>query len=209
MGLLVQDCAWLKVAGSLLCCRVMNTNVLYSLKQSVATNGGPRLVRWIGLAATLAFVLAAAVPTQAGSASAALSVSASVANNCTISTLPVAFGSYDPVVANAAANLDSTGTVTVACTKGATTTIGLNLGSNASGSTRRLTDGASNYLNYELYQDTGRTTVWGNSGAGLLTPVAAPSKVARNFTVYGRLFSNQDVPAAVSYADSVTATVNF
>ena len=96
----------------------------------------------------------------------------------------------------------------VACTKGAVATVGLGLGSNASGSTRRLTDGSSNYLTYELYQDAGRTTVWGTSGAGLYSPGAAPSKVARNFTVYGRVASDQDVPAG-SFNDTVVATVNF
>ena len=145
---------------------------------------------------------------HAGSATASLAGSASISNNCTISTAALAFGAYDPVVANASSNRDGTGTVTIACTKGAASTIGLNLGNNASGSTRRLTDGASNYLSYKMYQDSGRTTVWGNSGAALLTPAAAPSKTARNFTVYGRVTSNQDVPAG-SYADTVTATVNF
>ena len=98
--------------------------------------------------------------------------------------------------------------MTIACTKGATTTMGLSLGSNASGTTRRMTDGASNYLTYEIYQDSGRATVWGNSGAGLYTPAAAPSKTARSFTAYGRVTAGQDVPAA-SYTDTVTATVNF
>ncbi len=159
-------------------------------------------------AALAGAVCVTSVRSEAASASTSLSVSASVANNCTISTAALAFGAYDPVVANAASNLDSTGTVTITCTKGAASTIGLNLGSNASGSTRRLTDGSSNYLTYEMYQDSGRTTVWGNSGAALLTPAVAPSKTARNFTVYGRVTSNQDVPAG-SYADTVTATVNF
>ena len=163
----------------------------------------------IGSVASVALAIAARpARTAAASASASLTVSATVANNCTISTAALSFGAYDPVVANASANLDATGTVTVACTKGAATTIGLNLGSNASGSTRRLTDGSSNYLTYEMYQDSNRTTVWGNSGTALLSPAAAPSKAARNFTVYGRVSSNQDVPAG-SYSDTVTATVNF
>jgi spore coat protein U-like protein len=146
-------------------------------------------------------------PASAATATANLGVSATVVNNCTISTTALAFGSYDPVVAHASTDLDGTGTVTVACTKGATSTIGLGLGSNASGSTRRMTDG-SNYLTYELYQDAGRTTVWGDAGAGLYSPGAAPSKAARNFTVYGRVASNQDIPAG-SYNDTVVATVNF
>jgi spore coat protein U-like protein len=71
-----------------------------------------------------------------------------------------------------------------------------------------MSAGGGNFLTYELYQDAGRTTVWGNGGAGLLSPAAAPSKAARNFTVYGRVTSNQDVVAG-SYSDTVVATVNF
>jgi spore coat protein U-like protein len=149
-----------------------------------------------------------AVHVRAGSATASLAPSATISNNCTISAGSLAFGPYDPVVANAAANLDGTGTVTIACTKGATTTIALDLGANASGSTRRLTDGSSNYLSYEIYQDSGRSTVWGSSGAALYTPAAAPSNAVRNVTAYGRVSSNQDSPAG-TYNDTVTATVNF
>ena len=86
-------------------------------------------------------------------------------------------------------------------------TIGLGLGSNASGSTRRLKDAGTNFLTSEIYQDSGRSTMWG-SGANVLTPAAAPSKAARNFTAYGRVTANQDVPAG-SYTDTVVATVNF
>jgi len=163
----------------------------------------------VGAAAGLAMVAAVlSTPVAAASATANLGVSATVTNNCTISTAALAFGSYDPVVANAATNLDGTGTVSVACTKGTTATVGLGLGANASGSTRRMTDGGGNFLTYELYQDASHSTVWGNAGAGLLSPAAAPSKTARNFTVYGQVVSNQDVTAG-SYSDTVVATVNF
>src|SRR5687768_6736124 len=144
---------------------------------------------------------------QAATATANLSATATVINNCTISTAALAFGNYDPVGANAAANLDGTGTVTISCTKGTTATIGLGLGANASGTTRRMTDGSGNFLTYEMYQEVGHSTVW-NTGAGLLSPAAAPSKAARNFTVYGAVTSNQDITAG-SYTDTVVATVNF
>jgi spore coat protein U-like protein len=162
-----------------------------------------------GAAAGMAIIFAAfSAPVSAATATANLGVSATVTNNCTISTAALAFGSYDPVVANAATNLDGTGTVSVACTKGTTATVGLGLGLNASGSTRRMNDGSGNFLTYEMYQDSGHVTVWGNAGAGLMSPAAAPSKAARNFTVYGQVASNQDV-AAGSYSDTVVATVNF
>jgi spore coat protein U-like protein len=162
-----------------------------------------------GAATAVALVFAAfGAPASAATATANLGVTATVTNNCTISTAALAFGSYDPVVANASTNLDGTGTVSVACTKGTSATVGLGLGLNASGSTRRMTDGSGNYLTYELYQDSGHATVWGNAGAGLLSPAAAPSKATRNFTVYGQVASNQDVTAG-AYSDTVVATVNF
>jgi spore coat protein U-like protein len=137
---------------------------------------------------------------------ATLTVSASVTNNCTISAAAISFAAYDPVVANATANLDGEGRVTIACTKGAVPTIGLGAGSNASGSTRRLASGAE-MLTYELYSNSSRSTVW-NSGGGILTTTAAPSKAPRDFSVYGRITGGQDV-AAGTYTDTIVATVNF
>ncbi len=152
-------------------------------------------------------MLGLAAPALAQTASTNLSVTATVAKNCSITTAAVAFGSYDPIVANATTPLDGTGSVVVTCTKGAGTRIDLGLGANASGSTRRMLGGTDN-LTYELYSDTGRTTVWGSGAGAGLTIATAPSKAARTFTVYGRVPAGQDVGAA-SYADTVVATINF
>ena len=160
----------------------------------------------VGALALLAAIAPATA--QAATATANLSATATVINNCTINTAALAFGNYDPVGANAAADLDGTGTVTIACTKGTTATIGLGLGANASGTTRRMTDGSGNYLTYEMYHEVGHSTVWGTAGAALLSPAAAPSKAARNFTVYGQVTGNQDATAG-SYTDTIVATVNF
>jgi spore coat protein U-like protein len=143
----------------------------------------------------------------AASATANLSVSATVANNCTISSNAISFGSYDPIVAQATANLDAAGSVVITCTKGATTTIGLDTGANASAGARRLASSGS-FLTYDLFQDSGRSTVWSNTGAGLLSVVAAPSKAARTYPVYARMAGGQDVPAG-TYTDTIVATVNF
>jgi len=151
--------------------------------------------------------LGLAAPAFAQTATANLSVSATVVANCSITTTAVAFGNYDPVVTNAVTDLDGTGTVVVTCTKGAGTRIDLGLGANASGSTRRMA-GGTDFLTYELYQNSGRTTVWGSGAAAGQTVAAAPSKAPRTFTVYGRVAAGQDV-AATSYGDTVVATINF
>jgi spore coat protein U-like protein len=167
------------------------------------------LVRIVSVSAAVLLVLAAA-PAFAATATSSFTVTATVENTCTISTAGIAFGVYDPIVTHAAAPLDAAGSVTITCTRGATTTIGLNSGNNgpsAVGTTRAMAAGA-NYLSYEIYQEAAHSTVWGNSGAGLYTPAAAPSSAARVFTTYGRIPAGQDVPSG-SYSDTVLATVTF
>ena len=157
---------------------------------------------------SLAVLSLIATPMFAASATANLNVSASVSAVCTISTAAVAFGAYDPVVTNAAAALNGTGTVTVACTKGAAATIDLGNGSNLSGGSRRMTSG-SDFLNYALYKDAARTQVWGTGMAGGSTlAYNAASKASTNLTVYGTVPANQDVTVG-SYSDTVVATINY
>jgi spore coat protein U-like protein len=166
--------------------------------------GKPILV----LATVGVLVVSSDSPVAAGSATANLQVSTTVSANCTITTATVAFPAYDPIVTHSATNDDGTGTVTITCTKGTAATIGLGLGANALVNQRRMKDATTDYLNYALYLDAGRTTIWGTASPNLLTPVAAPDKTPRAFTVYGRIPSAQDVPAG-SYTDTVVATVNF
>jgi len=171
---------------------------------------------------TASLALALAGVFLAGSASAATStgafqVTATVSASCVVtSTVAVAFPVYDPANTHFAANDDATGTINVRCTKGTAPVITLDEGlpaNKAAGSTctspaRQMASGADR-LPYFLYQDTGRTTVWGcTSGTNSLTLAAAPSNAARAVTVYGRIPANQDVNTG-SYADTVTATLTF
>lgn len=156
-------------------------------------------------------------PALAGNAQQNLAVSASVTANCTITTSAVAFGTYDPVSANASAALPGNGSVTVACTKGSAPNITLDLGSNASGSTRRMKAGTE-FLSYELYQPANttpgtacagtETQVWGSTGSAIFTPTAPGSKSARTYNVCGTVAGGQDVSVG-TYNDTVVATVNF
>ena len=114
----------------------------------------------------------------------------------------------DPVVANATTPLDATATVTIACTMGTPATIGLDGGSNAVASQRRLTNSSSAYMTYEMFLDSSRATVWGNESTNRLDAGTAPSKAPRTFPLYGRIPAGQDVPIG-PFSDSVVATVNF
>jgi spore coat protein U-like protein len=158
----------------------------------------------LGLGATSAILAA----TQTAN----LPVTATVSANCAISTAAVAFGAYDPAVVNASAALDGQGSVLVTCTSGASTTVTLGQGSNAdTGSTaavplRRMKDGGTNFLGYFLYSDTGRTTVWGDTGGTGLPHTGTGSQAT--LTVYGRVTGGQNVPTG-NYSDTVVATVTF
>lgn len=144
----------------------------------------------------------------ADSATATIAVSATVRRNCTITTTPLAFGTYDPVVANVTTPLDAAATVTIACTMGTPATIGLDTGSNALATQRRLTNSSSAYMNYQIFLDSGHSNVWGNETTTQLDAGTAPSKEPRAFPVYGRIPAGQDVPVG-PFSDSVVATVNF
>lgn len=168
--------------------------------------------RLLGLTAASALFLAASTSSHAGTATSNLSVTATVSANCTISTAPVAFGAYDPVSANATTALNGSGTITVTCTSGSTGTITLGQGSNpAGGSTdaapaRQMKDAGTDVLAYALYQDSGRTTVWGNTAGTGVADVGTGA--VQNVTVYGAVAAGQNVPAG-SYSDTVLATVTF
>jgi spore coat protein U-like protein len=168
-----------------------------------------RLVIASAIAASAPFL--GPMEASAATNTADLDVSAEVSANCTISTIALAFGSYDPVVAHASAALDGQGTVTVTCTNGSTTVITLGQGLNADAAStdaspvRQMVSGA-NQLSYALYSDSSRTTPWGNTSETGVSHVG--SGASTNLTVYGSVSGGQNVPAG-SYSDTVVATVTF
>ncbi|MFZ0889695.1 MAG: spore coat U domain-containing protein [Candidatus Binataceae bacterium] len=138
-------------------------------------------------------------------------VSATVANACVVTNSPsMSFGTFNPVDG---ANVNQTGTISIACTKGAVAKVALDPGANGgkggSGS-RAMSDGSGDFLGYEIYSNSGMSTVWG-IGANAVTESAAPSTSAVNYTAYGQIptaGSNQNVPAA-SYSDTVNLSISF
>jgi spore coat protein U-like protein len=133
-----------------------------------------------------------------------VAISASVAANCVLTAGSVAFGAYDPLVANDVAALDQTGNFTIRCDKGVTANVGLGDGLYTG---RQMSDGGTERLDYELYKDAGRTTVWTDAGAGRYSYTAA-NKSATTLTIFGRVAGGQDV-AAGSYSDTVVASAEF
>jgi spore coat protein U-like protein len=135
---------------------------------------------------------------------------AASAMTCSVSAVTgVAFGAYDvfdPLP------LDSVGAVVYECTGVVASdviAIELSSGNSASYFSRYLEQGAYR-LDYNLYLDPARSTVWGNGAAGtsryqqLEPSEGAPTTV----TVYGRIPAGQNAHVG-PYADTVIATVIF
>lgn len=162
-------------------------------------------------ASTIGFLAVLAGSASAGTNTVTFPVTATVNSNCSISAVGLAFGNYDPLSANASSPLTATNTLQVACVKGVTPTVGLDVGQNsthASGTTRAMAGSTGMWLSYELYKDSAHTQVWGNSGSGLDTLGTASNTTPVAVTVYGQIPGAQMVSVG-SYTDTITASVNF
>ena len=69
-----------------------------------------------------------------------------------------------------------------------------------------MTSGA-NTVNYSLYTDIARSTVWGNT-VGTDTKSGTGNGSAQTLTVYGQLPAGQ-YPTPGSYSDTITATITY
>ncbi|MGH8306663.1 MAG: Csu type fimbrial protein [Gammaproteobacteria bacterium] len=162
----------------------------------------------IGSAFTLPLAIAS-VSAQAGTTT-TFAVTATVVNSCVInSASAMAFGNYD---VNSGTAVTGTSSINVNCTKGDGYTIALSYGGTGTAANRIMVN-AGNNLNYNLYTDSGYTTVWnstcgGGNNCDSGTGAGPGVGNAQSYTVYGQIATGQNVPAG-SYSDSITVTVNF
>jgi spore coat protein U-like protein len=152
-------------------------------------------------------LLSAAVNASALTTSATFQVTANVAAQCSVTAADLAFGTVNPL----GGNVDQTSTINVRCTRNTAFTVGLNAGT-VTGTTiaDRLMANGTAVMRYQLYSDSTRATVWGNSsgswiagaGQGMGTPVP--------LTIYGRVPSGQTNLAVGNYAEpTITVTITY
>jgi len=175
----------------------------------------PQTYSWNGSspAQRYGYVSASACPVGGATAvSSGSTWSATIPANANVSATTLNFGSTSSL----ASNIDSTATVSVQATNTTPYSIGLGNGANASGSQRRARKGATaNFINYNLYTDSGRSQAWSTStattscsgGAGTCV-LGTGTGAIQNTTVYGRV-PIQTVPAAGTFTDTVVVTVTF
>ena len=160
-------------------------------------------------------LVALAQQSQAATATVNMGVSATVAGTCLINaTSALAFGAYAPAGAHATTALDATGNLSANCTTGLNAYITLGQGASPdilsgggdANPARRMLGATAVYLNYTLFSNAARTTIWGNTVGTSYAVVGTGT--ATSILVYGRLAAGQNV-APGSYNDSVIATINF
>ncbi len=134
--------------------------------------------------------------------------------SCTVSGSPVTFGVYNPM---AAGDIDVASDISVTCNSfviGLLISYDVYLGPGVYGAVldRKMSNGSS-LLAYNLYTNSGRTTVWGDGAGG--TSMISKSYLlglgggrTDTFTAYGRLPAGQNVSAG-AYSDTIVATVVF
>ncbi len=136
-------------------------------------------------------------------------VQASVNALCSVSAVNLTFPAVDPL----SSQTDGATTVTVNCTKNSPYTVGLNAGT-TTGATiaqRKMANGAD-IMNYNLYTDVARSTVWGNSAAAptWVSGTGAGMQTAQVLNVYGRVASGQTNLAVGTYTEpTITVTVTY
>lgn len=176
------------------------------IPQTYSWNGSSPAIRY-------GYVGGSACPTGGSTGTSSGSTwTATIPANANVSTTTLNFGSTSSL----ASNIDSTATISVQATNTTPYSIGLGIGSNASGSQRRVRLGAtSNFINYNLYTDSGRSQALSTStsttsctgGAGTCV-LGTGSGASQNTTVYGRV-PTQTIPAAGTFTDTVVVTVTF
>jgi len=67
--------------------------------------------------------------------------------------------------------------------------------------------GSTDTLVYSLFQDAGRTTVWGET-VGVNTTAGLGDGTLQSYTVYGRIVAQQGADVG-AYVDVVTVTLEF
>lgn len=132
-----------------------------------------------------------------------IAVSASVSSVCSVDATAMAFGE---VALSGPTN--ATSTITVNCTGGGAYTVGLGNGLHNVAAQRNLVSG-SNVLAYDLFKEIGRTTRWGDAGAGLVSGTG--NDADQNLTVFGQITTGQTLISGngTPYSDTVLVTLTY
>jgi len=153
--------------------------------------------RLISLALLALLAYAPATYAQ-GSSTTSFNVYANVPPTCQVSAYSLSFGNYT------GAQTEGASSIYVNCARGTGYKVGLSNGfyANGSGVPQMRNSASANYLRYQLYSDSLRTSVWNTTT--MVSDTGTGS--SQLHTVYGRIFGSQSGPLGF-YQDTITVTV--
>lgn len=143
--------------------------------------------------------VAAGTPTDTYSVRTRLNID----DQCQVSATDLNFGAHG-ALQNA---ITGQSAVTVRCTNTTAFTVGLNNGLHADGSGNRRMLSAGHYVPYELFQNSGRTLTWDNTG-NRKAGTGAGTSTGILMNVYGRVPAAPTAPPG-AYSDTITVDVIF
>jgi spore coat protein U-like protein len=156
---------------------------------------------------------------EADTTTSSFSVSATVENGCVFGDATgssttdfgtIDFGTMSSISSSVdVASSSGSGSIVVTCTPGVAASIALDYGVNGGDSAGRylINSAGTQTLEYQLYQDSDRSTVWGTDS--LAYSIESFPDATQTYTVYARLFAVSDMPAAGTYTDTVTVTLTY
>jgi spore coat protein U-like protein len=122
---------------------------------------------------------------------------------CSVTASALAFGSIDPL---AGTHTDSSNSITVTCP--APTAYSLAIGSGQSGTMQRQMSSGGATLEYQLYADASRATIWGDGAGGGITVSGSADGTGTSHIVYGRVPAQPQATPGF-YVDTLMVTVSF
>jgi spore coat protein U-like protein len=122
--------------------------------------------------------------------------------SCTVSVPTMNFGTYTGALSTPGAT-----PATVTCPILLSYNVGLNagVGAGATTTTRKMTGPGSATLSYQLFQNSSRTTIWGNT-VGTDTVSGVGTSGAQTINIYPQAAAGQNV-APGTYTDTITVSV--
>jgi len=141
------------------------------------------------------------------SANAILPVTIEVVQQCVVTATDLNFGS---IASNSTTPVLGQSTIELTCGTGATAEIALDAGTSPGNNTSRrqmLNDAGKGRLDYDLFQDAGRTIHWGDR-SGRDTLEVLFEGALRVVPIYGQIPAGQRAVEG-TYSDMITITVHY
>lgn len=163
----------------------------------------------IAFAAALVLSLGMSGSSYAATTTGTANINATIANTCAINSIT---SPGTAALTGGVAPSQTSGTISLTCTSGDAEGIAINSGVNGSGSgtsgiTRNVKNG-SNSLGYQVYSNSGATTIWGDL-AGTNTVTSTGTGAAQSFTFYVDFNTPALTLPAGTYSDTLTVTLSY